>query len=199
MLERERRSDVDDSVALPGHLPVFVGTGAEVRAAGFQIAKELLHSSGRCESDEESTRSVADEGECMRHTSWAQYRIAWYQLMALIADLDDVFACEAVEPLIFLEMEVFRRPAFLAARLLGQEERASGVLSRDFDEERASIRKSQGPAESISPAANLDANAGPIGCLLLRQDTRRKGGHCPKERSTSNAPAHGTLRFRDAI
>ena len=100
--------------------------------------------------------------------------------MALTADFDDVFAGEAADRLVFFEMEVFRRPALLAARLLGQEERASGVLSRDFDEERASIRKSQGPAESVSPAANLEPPR-LIGCLLLRQNSRRKSGHCPKE------------------
>jgi hypothetical protein len=58
--ESERRFDVDDFVASPRRLPVFVGAGAGVLASCVQLAKELLHSSSGCESHHQATRSTAD-------------------------------------------------------------------------------------------------------------------------------------------
>jgi hypothetical protein len=62
--ESERRFDVDDSVALPRRLPVFIGAGAGVLASCVQLAKELLHSSSGCESHHQATRSTADASGC---------------------------------------------------------------------------------------------------------------------------------------
>ena len=85
----------------------------------------------------------------MRHTPWSQYRVAWFKLVPLSADLNNVVTGEAVEPLIFIEMKVLRRTAFLSARLLGEKKRATGVLRRDLDEQRTPLGKSQSPAESV--------------------------------------------------
>ena len=75
-LERERRSDVHDAVALPRHLLVFGGACTEVLAACVEIAKELLHSPGRRECDHQSTGGVADEREGMRDASRSQHGVA---------------------------------------------------------------------------------------------------------------------------
>jgi hypothetical protein len=122
----------------------------------------------------------------MRHTSWSEDRVASFQLVALNADFDDVFAGEAVEPLVFFEMKVHRRAAFPAARLLGEKESASRVLRRDLDEQQAAIGEFQSPPESSFAGRNLDSSAGEIGRRLLRQDAGRKRRHAPEKRSTPN-------------
>ena len=104
----------------------------------------------------------------------------------MTADFNDVVAREAVEPLILLEMKVLRGAAFPAAWLLGEKERASGVLRRDLDEQQAAIRKFQSLSMSAFAGRNLDSDTGRIGRLLLRQDARGKGRHGPEECSTEN-------------
>ena len=78
----------------------------------------------------------------MRNALRSKDRIAWTQPKPLIADFDDVFSDEAVEPLVLFFMVVlgWSRSAALD-RLLGHKERATAVLSRDLDVKAVAARQ----------------------------------------------------------
>jgi hypothetical protein len=83
----------------------------------------------------------------VRNASGPEDRIAWAQPKPLIADLEDVFAGEPIEPLVLLFAVVLGRTGPTALdRLLGHEERATAVLAPDLDMNAVPARqRDEGP------------------------------------------------------
>ncbi len=67
------------------------------------------------------------------HLPRCEERIPGPQLVALLADLDYVFALDNVEPLVLLVVQVPRRPVLVESGYLGNGEAAVRVESRNLD------------------------------------------------------------------
>jgi hypothetical protein len=69
----------------------------------------------------------------VRYLSRREDRIPGSQLVALLADLDYVFALDSVEPLVLLVVQVPRRPALVELGYLDNGEAAERVEGRNLD------------------------------------------------------------------
>src|SRR5205085_12044370 len=108
----------------------------------FQITKELLNARGGRESDKDASRPLPVIDKRMRNASRSEDRIAWAQPKPLIADFDDVFSDEAIEPLVLLFVVVLGWTGSTALdRLFSHEQRATAVLGRDLDVNAVSARQ----------------------------------------------------------
>ena len=175
---------MDDAVSLTRDPPVLVSARPEVTPSGIEVAEELLHAPGWRESHEKTARRVANEREGVRHTPGTEHRITRTQVVALVADFHDVLAGQAVEQLVFIEVEVLRRTALATARLLGEEEGPASILGGGLDKQQVALGQLQGSIEPALAAGDLDA--GSRRCRRLRAEDRgRKSGHRLNQRSTS--------------
>jgi hypothetical protein len=95
--------------------------------------EELFHTTCGSVSDEESSGRFPDEGEGVRHVARAKDGVAGFEVMQLVAHLDDVFAVEDVEPLVFDGMEVKRWTAFFRVVVFHGEEVATTIFGGDFE------------------------------------------------------------------
>jgi hypothetical protein len=95
--------------------------------------EELFHTACRGVGDEESSGRFADEGEGVGHVARTEAGVAGFEVVKLVANLDDVFAFEDIEPLVFDGMDVEGRAAFFRVVVLHGEEVAATVFGGDFE------------------------------------------------------------------
>src|SRR5215217_6725660 len=98
-------------------------TAAQLR----QFVKERLYLARGLQGADQSSGPLPDVRPHVRHLPRSEHGISRAQLVALLADVDDVLALDDVEPLVLLVVQVPTRPAFLDVDDLGDAEAAVSV------------------------------------------------------------------------
>src|SRR5215212_8322510 len=78
-----------------------------------QFVEERLYLARGLQGTDQSSGPLPDMCPHVRHLSRREERIAWPQLVALLAHLDYVFALDNVPPLVLLVVHVAHRSALL--------------------------------------------------------------------------------------
>src|ERR671938_246674 len=82
-----------------------LGTTTQLR----ELVEERLYLARRLQSGDQPSPPLPDVCPHVRHLSRREDGISWAQLIALVADLDDVLTLDDVEPLFLLVVQVPRR------------------------------------------------------------------------------------------
>jgi len=98
-------------------------------------AKELLHLSRRCESNQHSTRLFAYRREGVGDAARTQYGISSAQLNAAIADLKDHLTFDDIKPLFLMEVKVKRWATFGQVGVFNDEQSVVGVAGHYFEKD----------------------------------------------------------------
>src|SRR5580658_2181790 len=104
-------------------------------------AEELLHLSCRRECNQHSPRLLADGRKSMRDIARAENRISGAQFLAAVADLEEHFALDNVEPFLLVEMQVQRRAAFHQVDVLDEEQTAARIARNNLEEDGAEAER----------------------------------------------------------
>ena len=109
-----------------------------------------------CESDKDTSGARAVIDKRVRNASRSEDRITWAQPKPLVADFDDVFSGEAIEPLVLFFVVVLVRtgPAPLD-RLLCHEQRTTAVLGCDLDVNEVAAGQFDDVVRPTGPAATF--------------------------------------------
>jgi hypothetical protein len=122
----------DEFHAIGSHLSGVVDVGCSA-ACAVPGVEELFHSAGGGVGDEEASFAFSDEGEGMGDAAGSEDRVACFEVMEFAADLDEVFALEDVEPLVFYVVEVAGWTALAGVMVLHGKEVATTVFGGDFE------------------------------------------------------------------
>jgi hypothetical protein len=145
---RERRSEIFHAV---GSHPVLKIVGSS--SGAVLTIEELFHATCRGVGDEESSGRFADEGEGVGDVARAEDGVAGFEVMKLVAHLNDVFAFEDVEPLVFDGMEVEGWTTFFCVVVFHGEEVTTAVFGGDF-EGGGSVREGTLEAVTVLPGGD---------------------------------------------
>ena len=104
-----------------------------------------------------------------------------------VSNFDNVFAREAIPPLIHVEVKMFWWASFGPARLLREEERTPAVLCGHLDEQRITTGKCQRELPEVTETRVVTAPS-----VLRCEDVHGQSADCSKKRSASNL---GTVHF----
>ena len=171
-------------------------------ASGAVLAvEELFHTACRGIGDEESPGRLADEGEGVGYVARAEDGVAGFEMVKLVAHLDDVFAFEDIEPLVFDGMEVEGWAAFFGVVVLHGEEVAATIFGRDF---KGGGSVGDRPLEVITVFPRSDGRyvggwSGGAGCSRGRglegagEEARRKCGNEELEKRAAFECGHRSL------
>jgi hypothetical protein len=189
------RSNIDDAIQPVYLFLVRRRAIAEILASLFEVAKELLDTNCRREANQDASWASTVVDKRMRNASRSEDRIARAQPKPLIADFDDVFSSEAIEPLVLLFVVVLGWSGSTALdRLLGHEQRATALLGRDLNVNEVAARQLDDVVRPPGSGGHFyDGPARPLG----RESglSERKRDERFDERATSETNAdHADLR-----
>src|SRR5215207_6285391 len=109
-------------------------TGAQLR----KIFEELLYLAGGLQGNDQPSRLFPNVGPHVHYLARSEDTISRSQLVALLANLDHVFALDDVEPLVLLVVQVSRWPALVERGDLGNRATTARVQGRNFDVDHCS-------------------------------------------------------------
>ena len=126
--------------------------GLRSAAQRREIIEEPLYLTRGLQGTDQSSGPLLDIGPDVRYLSRPEDRIPRSQLVALLANLDYVFALDNVEPLVLLVVQVPPRPTLVGRGYLGNGEAPVCVEGRNLDVDHCSCEMDLAlPPKSISP------------------------------------------------
>jgi hypothetical protein len=103
-----------------------------------KIFEERLYLARGLQGSDRPSRPLPDVRPCVRHLARSEDAISRCWLVALLANLDYVFALEDVEPLVLLVVQVPRRTALVERGDLANSETAVRVQGRNLEVDHCS-------------------------------------------------------------
>jgi hypothetical protein len=130
--------------------------------------EELFYLARRLQGGDQSSLTLPHVRPRVRHLARSEERIPRPQLVALLADLDDVLALDDVEPLVLPAVQVPNRTALVQRGDLGYAEATARVGGRNLDVDRR-------PREpDVVPAARPSSSGGEIAAIVYSTPENNK-------------------------